>query len=150
MAIAAARQSNAAEAECQDLVRLLLTAVEHPRIYVLVVMRSDYLGNCVQFPDLPERMSQSLYLVPRLSRDQLQEAVALPARGEIEPALVQRLLAEITSDADQLPRVQHLLKRMWETSPGHSLTLEAYTQLGGWSDALSNDLDRIYAVIVKQ
>src|SRR5271166_51898 len=58
------RWMQAAE-QCHALTRRLLDAASQPElpIYVLLVMRSDYLGECAQFPDLPERMSQSLYLV---------------------------------------------------------------------------------------
>ena len=56
---ASAGRGDAAVEQCQGLARRLLdsTAVMAARIYVLLVMRSDYLGDCAQFPDLPERMS---------------------------------------------------------------------------------------------
>jgi hypothetical protein len=119
------RGQEAAE-KCQALARRLLDAAAQPElpIYVLVVMRSDYLGECAQFPDLPERMSESMYLVPRRRRDQLQEAITAPVGGEIEPAVVQRLLSEVGSDPDQLPRLQHLLLRMWQRSGVARLTMD--------------------------
>ena len=113
-------------------------------VYVLLVMRSDYLGECAQFPDLPERMSESLYLVPRLRRDQLQEAITAPAGGEIDPAVVQRLLSEVGSDPDQLPRLQHLLLRMWQMARGARLTMAHYQDAGGWEGALEDHLEGVY------
>ena len=139
------RGAEAAE-ECQALVRRLLDAAAQPElpIYVLLVMRSDYLGECAQFPDLPERMSESLYLVPRLRRDELQEAITAPVGGDIEPAVVQRLLSEVGSDPDQLPRLQHLLARMWDRSRGGRLTMEHYQDAGGWEEGLGQHLEEVY------
>lgn len=64
-------RGGAAAEQCQLLSRRLLDATSQTDIPMLLVMRSDYLGECTQFPDLPERISESLYLAPRLRRDQL-------------------------------------------------------------------------------
>jgi WD40 repeat protein/energy-coupling factor transporter ATP-binding protein EcfA2 len=142
-------RGNAVEAADQSLglARRLLDAAAQPElpIYVLLVMRSDYLGECSQFPDLPERMSESLYLVPRLRRDELQEAITAPVGNDIEPAVVQRLLSEVGSDSDQLPRLQHLLGRMWDYAVGRRLTMEHYTAAGGWEEGLEQNLEEVYA-----
>jgi WD40 repeat protein/energy-coupling factor transporter ATP-binding protein EcfA2 len=135
-----------AREQAQALVRRLLDAAAEPdlRIYVLMVMRSDYLGDCTQFPDLPERMNASLYLVPRLRRDQLQRAIEAPVGRNIEPAVVQRLLGEVGADPDQLPRLQHLLKRMWLAAEGGRITFAHYTAAGEWKNGLEQHLDQIY------
>jgi WD40 repeat protein len=142
---AAGRGAEARE-QAQALVRRLLDAAAESdlRIYVLLVMRSDYLGDCAQFPDLPERMNASLYLVPRLRRDQLQRAIEAPVGRDIEPAVVQRLLGELGTDRDQLPRLQHLLNRMWLAAGGGRITLAHYAAAGGWKRGLELHLDQIY------
>ena len=68
------------------------------------------------FRNLPEAISQNLYLTPRLTREQTETAIVGPARvcgGEVDPVLVNRLLNEISPDPDQLPVLQHALMRMW-------------------------------------
>jgi WD40 repeat protein/energy-coupling factor transporter ATP-binding protein EcfA2 len=142
----AAGRATEAREEAQALVRRLLDAAAEPdlRIYVLLVMRSDYLGDCAQFPDLPERMNASLYLVPRLRRDQLQRAIEAPVGRDIEPAVVQRLLGEVGTDRDQLPRLQHLLNRMWVAAGGGRITLAHFAAAGGWKSGLEQHLDQIY------
>ncbi|MCP4698785.1 MAG: hypothetical protein GY862_18325 [Gammaproteobacteria bacterium] len=102
--------------ELAAFVELLLNSSKHPSVYVVITMRSDFLGSCTQFYDLPEAISEGLFLTPRLTRDQLRKAVEAPARvfgGQVEPALVNRLLNEMGSDPDQLPLLQHALMRMW-------------------------------------
>ena len=49
----------------------LLLASAHQRalpIYVVITMRSDFLGDCATFAGLPEALNRSQYLTPRLSR----------------------------------------------------------------------------------
>ncbi len=142
----AAGRGAEAQEQARALVRRLLDAAAEPnlRIYVLMVMRSDYLGDCAQFPDLPERMNASLYLVPRLRRDQLQRAIEGPVGRDIEPAVVQRLLGEVGADSDQLPRLEHLLSRMWFAADGKRITSAHYTAVGGWKNALEQHLNQIY------
>jgi WD40 repeat protein len=104
--------------EASQFVRLLIAATDQNDIdvHVMFTMRSDYLGNCSQFRDLPERLNEGLYLVPRMSRDQLEAAITGPIKlvgASIAPRLVQRLLNDVADDPDQLPVLQHTLLRTW-------------------------------------
>ena len=55
-------------------VNLLLTAVEQQRIpiYVVITMRSEFLGECVRVRGLPEIINRGQYLVPRLKSDTMR------------------------------------------------------------------------------
>jgi tetratricopeptide (TPR) repeat protein len=80
-------------------------------------MRSDFLGDCAVFLDLPEIINESQFLAPRLARDQRAAAITEPARvfgGDVEPGLVNRMLNDMGADPDQLPLMQHALMRMWD------------------------------------
>ena len=47
-------------------------------VYVVLTMRSDYLGDCARFAGLPEALNDSQFLVPRMTRQQLREAIEGP------------------------------------------------------------------------
>ena len=118
-------------AACVDLL-LNASHQEDVPVYVVLTMRSDYLGDCAQFTGLPEALNDSQFLVPRMTRAQLREAIECPVAvggAHITPRLVQRLLHEIDeipsspgesraarADQDQLPVLQHALMRMWDVS----------------------------------
>src|SRR5262249_40110076 len=88
-------------------------------IQVILTMRSDYLGACAIFRGLPEALNDGHYLVPRMTRRQLQEAIESPLQvvgGSIHPAVLQDLLNDCAEEPDHLPVLQHLLKRMFEES----------------------------------
>ena len=86
-----------------------------PCVYLVLTMRSEFLGDCTQFPGLPEALNLGQYLIPRLTREQRQEAIEraplLVAGARAGPELVQRLLYELGDESDQLPVLQHALNR---------------------------------------
>jgi len=133
-----------AKDESVAFVKLLLEGAANTavHVYVLITMRSDFLGDSARFRDLPEAINKGLYLVPRLTRDQLREAIEGPAAvagGKVFPALVERLLNEIGDDQDQLPVLQHALMRTWR--PSGTMGLEEYEATGGMDKALSKHAD---------
>lgn len=68
--------------EAAEFVSLMLGLAQQKTlpIYVVMTMRSDFLGDCDAFYDLPQAMNRSQYLVPRLTRQQRQEAIENPIR----------------------------------------------------------------------
>jgi WD40 repeat protein/energy-coupling factor transporter ATP-binding protein EcfA2 len=135
-------------------VRLLLDAagVSDERVYVLLTMRSDFLGQCSQFHGLPEALNDRQYLVPRMSREEQREAVTGPvavAGGEIAEPLVNQLLNDAGDNPDQLPILQHALMRAWDhwiahRNNGEPLDLSHYREVGGMLQALSRHADEAY------
>ena len=66
------------------------------RVHCILTMRSDYVGDCAAFRDLPETLNDCQYLVPRMTRAQRKEAIEAPlGRVRISSALVQRLLNDV-------------------------------------------------------
>jgi hypothetical protein len=139
----AAAQSDRDFDERALFVKHLLRAADDPtlRSHVLITMRSEFIGDCAQFSGLPEAISDSQFLTPRLTRNQRRDAVVGPlklAGGEIAPALLQRILNDIGHETDQLPVMQHALMRTWQiVLPTRSLTLQAYESIGTMESAIS-------------
>jgi energy-coupling factor transporter ATP-binding protein EcfA2 len=111
--------SNDGGAVADRFMTLLLRATEQAEIpiFVVLTMRSDYLGACAVFRGLPEALNNAHYLVPKMTRLQLQEAIEEPlaaAGTSIHPGLVQQILNECEEEPDYLPVLQHLLFRMFE------------------------------------
>jgi len=156
---------------------LLLENLKHTdrQIFIVITMRSDFLGHCDAFPGLPEAISDSQFLTPRMTRPQLSEAIHGPLEScgyGVESGLVNRILNDVGSDPDQLPLMQHALLRAWEqaqvnaartgknahedfsslTTTGknaHSTTLMIadYEYVGGVSGALNHHADEIFNVL---
>ena len=135
-------------------VKLLLAAAADPevRVYVVLTMRSDFLGNCAEFPGLAKAVSNGQFLVPRMNRAELRRAITGPAGvagGSVSPRLVVRLLNEAGDDPDQLPVLQHALMRSWDYRRQHSaastpLDIADYEAVGTMSSALSKHAEEAY------
>lgn len=107
-------------AEAEDFVNLLLELARRADlpVYTVMTMRTDFLGDCDVFYGLPEAMNRSRYLVPRLTREQLRQAVEGPAQlagARLAPRLLDHLLNELGDRSDRLPVLQHALLRTWES-----------------------------------
>jgi tetratricopeptide (TPR) repeat protein len=127
--------------------KLLLEAAKQQDIpiYVVLTMRSDFLGDCMEFQGLPETLNSGLYLIPRMTRDELRSAITGPvavAGGAISQRLVMRLLNDVGDDPDQLPVLQHALMRTWDHWEPHrqgdtSIDIADYEAIGGLQQAMS-------------
>ena len=136
-------------------VRLLLEASgqKDVPIYVVITMRSDFIGDCMEFTGLPEALNAGQYLVPRMTRDALRAAITGPAAvagSEIAPRLVRRLLNDLGTDQDQLPVLQHALMRTWDhwaarSHLGVPIDIEDYEAVGTLRHALSTHAEEAYA-----
>jgi WD40 repeat protein len=139
------------DAEGADLfVQQLLRAASLPGLpaYVLITMRTDFLGKCALFRNLPETLNEGSYLVPRLTRKEQEEVIKSPLLVSgvgIEPVVVDQLLNASETNRDELPVLQHLLKVLWEVSGGTGPITEAHlAEAGGWDDAIRRDADGLF------
>jgi WD40 repeat protein len=139
--------------DASEFVAIMLELAQHPHlpVYIVITMRSDFLGDCDAFYGLPEAMNRSQYLVPRLTRQQRQEAIENPIllfNKTIAPRLLDRVLNDMGEGPDQLPIMQHALMRTWykwkKKSQG-DVDLQHYEAAGTITDALWRDADTALA-----
>jgi WD40 repeat protein/energy-coupling factor transporter ATP-binding protein EcfA2 len=145
-------QAKSAE-ESSDFVNLLLAASAEPgvNIHVVLTMRTDFLGHCVRFLDLPDAVNRGMFLTPRLNRDEMREAIAGPAAsfgGSVDDQLVGELINGVGGDSDELPIMQHALARVWEHAQksrnSTALVAQDLADVGGLDRALSAHADAVY------
>ncbi len=146
--------SDFAEAEAAHFVQLLLQASARgdDELRIVLTMRTDYLTDCAQFDGLPEAMNKGQFLVPRLTREERQEAIQRPldfVGVEYTARLVQRVLNDAGDDPTNLPVLQHALRRTFEhwrgvgsTGPIDIADYEAATTGGS---AIEKHAEGVYA-----
>lgn len=152
--------------EAEAFVSLLLeTSREQDLpVYVVITMRSDFVGDCAVFPGLPEVLNEGMYLTPRPTREQCRQAIEGPARvfgGRVQESLVSLMLNDMDPEPDQLPVLQHALMRLWTRAGGVppgappgpgveepageiELAADDYDAIGRLHDALSRHADEAY------
>jgi len=141
--------------ETLAFVNLLMEAVSYPDapIYIAITMRSDFIGDCAQFPELTRKINDSHYLIPQLTRDQKRKAIEGPVAvggADISPRLVQQLLNDLGDNPDQLPILQHALMRTWSYWSNYRdyedepVDLKHYEAIGTMAEALSQHANEAY------
>lgn len=141
------RKERAAD-DADAFVQMLIGAArsEDARIYVLLTLRAERLGECSRFGGLPEVFNDNgLYLLPRMTRDQRRAAIEGPlkvAGQAITPRLTQRLLNEVGDGVDALQKLQGALRGAWDNwsrkhAAGEAVDLHHHEAIGAVSDALS-------------
>src|SRR5258706_10843631 len=141
--------------ETLGFVNLLMEAVnyEDSPIYVAITMRSDFIGDCAQFPELTRKINDSHYLIPQMTRDQKRRAIEGPVAvgsAKIAPRLTQQLLNDLGDNPDQLPILQHALMRTWNywskyrDFEDEQVDLKHYEAIGTMSEALSMHANEAY------
>jgi WD40 repeat protein/energy-coupling factor transporter ATP-binding protein EcfA2 len=133
--------------ETEAYIKMLVNAIgqKDQPIYVVLTMRSDFIGECSQFQELTKLINKSNFLVPQMTRDDFKEAITGPLAvggAEIDPQLLQLLLNSIEDKNDQLPVLQHVMMRTWEfwtrnNEPNTPLRTRDYEVAGKIENALS-------------
>ena len=150
---AAAPHHSGPDLEAKAFVNLLLEAAKQRAlpIYVVLTLRSDFLGDCAQFRGLPEAINQGEFLVPRLSREERRAAIRGPialAGAEVSEVLLTRLVNDAGEDPDQLSILQHALHRTWdaweERGAKGPISLEHYEAIGTMADALDQHAEEAF------
>lgn len=148
------RSAHNSDDEAIAFVKLLLDAArqDYASVYVVITMRSEFIGDCMPFPGLPEAINEGLYLIPRMSRAEMRAAITKPiavSGATIAPRLVVRLLNEVGDAMDRLPVLQHALMRTWNAwardhAQGEPIDIRHYEAIGTMKAALSQHGEEAY------
>jgi len=146
--------------ESSAFVNLLLEAIHQYKepIYIALTMRSDFIGECAQFPNLTQMINDSHYLIPQMTRDQKRLAIEGPVAvggGVITGRLSQQLLNDVGDNPDHLPVLQHALMRTWQywvsnRKTDEPLDLDHYNAIGTLREALSQHANEAYDSLSKR
>jgi DNA-binding SARP family transcriptional activator/outer membrane protein assembly factor BamB len=137
---------HAGEADVDAAARAISDTVSRGTIIVLVV-RSDFLGDCAAHPDLAPLVAEGVHLVGPMSPDALREAIEEPAHRaglRLESGLVELILRDAVGEAGALPHLSHALVETWLRREGATLTVAGYEASGGISGAIAQSADRLY------
>jgi hypothetical protein len=99
---------------------------------LLIAMRADFYPDLMHSDLWPIDISQRIELAP-LRGPALRSAIVQPAtdmRVYLDPALLERLLADAASEPGILPLVQETMRLLWDDRQQRLLTLSAYERLG--------------------
>ena len=114
---------------------------------VVVAIRADFYARCAQYPELARGLGDGHVLVGPMRRDELRRAIELPAQRaglDVEPQLVDALLADVGGRPGALPLLSTTLLELWRHRDGRHLRLAAYEQAGGVDGAVARLAERAF------
>jgi energy-coupling factor transporter ATP-binding protein EcfA2 len=144
--------ADAALEEATLFVNLLVEAARQTQvpIYVLITIRTEFMGECVRFRGLTDLINEGQYFVPRLNSSQIRSAIEGPLAvvdARITPTLANRLLNDMGDNMDQLPILQHALARtyqLWYQGGEHgTIDHHHYDVTGKMDKALDNHANEL-------
>jgi len=128
----------------------LLNTVEaaNSPIFIVLTMRSDFLGKCAAYADLNTFIIEHLFQIGPMSVKDLRDAIEEPAQRvglEFEKGLVEIILKDAAGAPGELPLIEHALLELYERRSGNQLTQAAYAEIGGISGALAKRAEAEFA-----
>ena len=117
----------------QQFDQALLQFMSLPGCFLLIAARADFYANLMASPLWPQIREHRLEITPPRG-DALRQAIAQPARDvgvQLDPDLVERLLADAGEEPGVLPFIQETLVMLWVHADRFVIGLDAYTDLVG-------------------
>jgi DNA-binding SARP family transcriptional activator/WD40 repeat protein len=134
------------EDEAAGFLDALVAATAYAR--VVVCLRADFYGRCAEHRGLAKLASQSQMLVGPMEPDELRRAIEAPAARsglEVEPPLVDALVAEVEGQPGALPLLSTTLLELWRLRGGSVLRYETYRAAGGVEGSVARLAEQTYA-----
>ncbi|MFH8404027.1 hypothetical protein ACH4FX_04505 [Streptomyces sp. NPDC018019] len=135
-------------AERARFLDLLLEAQDPARrLRVVLGLRADFYGHCLQHRTLAEALRHTSVPVTPMSPAELREAIVKPAAAHgliVERALTDRLIEETADQPGGLPLLSHALLETWRHRRGRTLALEVYEAVGGVQGAIARTAENLY------
>ncbi len=137
------------EAVRRHFMDMLLDAVktEDSRLRILITLRADFYDRPLMYGDFGEVLHARMETVLPLTAEEIEQAITGPAENvgvEVEPGLVNAMVADVSKQPSALPLLQYTLTELFEQREQNRMTLHAYREFGGISGALARRADEIY------
>jgi WD40 repeat protein len=119
-------------------------SAEGARTAVVVAVRADFYGRCLDYAVLEDALKHRGYLLGPMRMDELAEAITGPAElagYRLETGLEELIVAELCGiggradrvgyDPGALPLLSHVMAAAWQRREGGRLTIDGYRAAGG-------------------
>ena len=119
-------------------------------VRLVATLRADYFDRPLAYPGFDDAIHGRTVALGAMSSDELADAVRLPASAvgvQIEPGVVDRIVAEAELQPGALPLVQHTLSELFRTRTTNTITVADLDEVGGVAGAIGRRAEQIYAVV---
>ena len=137
------------DAERRGFLRMLVDVAHTPdsSVRLVATLRADYFDRPLAYPGFDDAIHGRTVALGAMSSDELADAVQLPASAvgvQIEPGVVDRIVAEAELQPGGLPLVQHTLSELFRMRTTNTITVTDLDEVGGVSGAVGRRAEQIY------
>ena len=136
----------------QELVSQMLSAATdgRSRLRLVAVAEADRLDELLADPVLGPFSAAGLVAIGPLGAAELREIVTAPARAAgvvLDDGLADLIVADALSAESPLPKLQFVLRELYDRREGHRLTTRAYRELGGVDGGIARRAEAVWAAL---
>jgi hypothetical protein len=138
----------------KKFIDFLVDSVSKPdvNIFIMLILRTEYLGECSQYKGLSTLINNSNYFVPEMAIGNWREVIEGPVKfagAEIEPELVELILSDLKGRTNQFAVLQHAMMRTWSQwqrldEPDKPISRADYELAGTINNAISFHTEEVY------
>jgi WD40 repeat protein/DNA-binding SARP family transcriptional activator/energy-coupling factor transporter ATP-binding protein EcfA2 len=137
----------------ENVRRLFLAGIEcvvrdpRSRVRVVATLRADFYDRPLLHRGFAELVRDGAEVVLPLSPEELERAVAAPARHvglQLEEGLLAQIVTDVVDEPGALPLLQYALTELVERRDAQMLTRAEYHALGGISGAVAGRAEALY------
>jgi len=142
------------ESSSGKFIEALIKTLNNPGtdLFVIIALRSEYLGECTRYKGLARFVNLSTYLLPEPGAGNLREMIEGPVKlsgAVIDPELTETLISEVIEKHDHLPLLQHAMMRTWSHWKGYcdygsKIGRGSYDYIGTMENGVSIHANEIY------
>ena len=137
------------DAERRAFLQMVVDVAQAPdsSVRLVATLRADYFDRPLAYPGFDDAIRGRTVALGAMSSGELADAVQLPASAvgvQIEPGVVDRIVAEAELQPGGLPLVQHTLSELFRTRTTNTITVADLDEIGGVAGAIGRRAEQIY------
>ena len=137
------------DAERRAFLQMVVDVAQAPdsSVRLVATLRADYFDRPLAYPGFDDAIHGRTVALGAMSSGELADAVQLPASAvgvQIEPGVVDRIVAEAELQPGGLPLVQHILSELFGTRTTNTITVADLDEVGGVAGAIGRRAEQIY------
>src|SRR5690606_8165667 len=129
----------------------VVNAAERSR--VVVTLRPDTYAMRARHPRLARLLGVNSVMVTPMTAEDIARAISRPAEMaglDVEPGLVERVVADSERQPGDLASLSTALLRTWQRRSGNTLTVAGYLDGGGIAGAIASHAEEAFAALSTQ
>ncbi|HEX6299748.1 MAG TPA: BTAD domain-containing putative transcriptional regulator [Acidimicrobiia bacterium] len=133
-----------------EFLELLRTAVAMNQARIVVTLRADFLDRPLLYSEFGELLRESMIVLRAPNPSELAEAIAKPAERvgvRVDPALVERIVADVHDRPGGLPLLQFALVGLFDSRSSDLITIDSYEEIGGVTGSVARRAEALYETL---